>query len=94
MTDLEAKEHTIMITQGTQIKRLLEAHRIDEHTNTVKMSMKLSLHTQITSNKESAVDTEAFQSTVSFLMYIMTSTRSDIVFTTSKLSQYLTNSGE
>ena len=107
MTDLEAltdyldmqvvcnrKEHTIMITQGTQIKRLLKAHRINEHTNTVKTPMKLSLHTQITSNEGPAVDTEVFQSAVGSLMYIMTSTRSDIVFTTSKLSQYLTNSGE
>ena len=98
MTDLEAlmnyldmqvvcnrKEHTIMITQETQIKRLLEAHRIDKHTNTVKMSIKPSLHTQITSNKESAVDTEVYQSAVDSLMYIITLTRSDIVFTMLKL---------
>ena len=73
MTDLEAlinyldmqvvhnrKECTIMITQATQIKRHLEAHRINEHTNTVKTLIKPGLHTQITSNEELPVDKEVY----------------------------------
>ena len=80
------KEHTIIITQATQIKRHLEAHRINKHTNTVKMPMKPGLHTQITSNEGPPVDKEAYQSIVGSLMYIMTLTRSDITYTVSKLA--------
>ena len=39
------KEHTITITQETQIKRLLKAHKINKHINTVKTLIKPSLHT-------------------------------------------------